>query len=167
MRIETIKPNRLKVDLTFADKLLQKGKPINAKLHTEWLQGAVARNLKYDIQATFISTKTEFPGYERYVFDNPSKVFSSEESSLIQGVTNDEGNAVINASINVGQSAPGMLLGSFVTKVYEATGDFSIDAVRAKYSPYNCYVGIMAPGKEQEQLETEKVRFILANLNKN
>lgn len=154
LRIETIKPNRLKVDLTFADKLLQKGKPINARLHTEWLQGAVARNLKYDIQATFISSKTEFPGYERYVFDNPSKVFSSEESSLIQGVTNDEGNAVINASINVGQSAPGMLLGSFVTKVYEATGDFSIDAVRAKYSPYNCYVGIIAPGKEQEQLET-------------
>lgn len=154
LRIETIKPNRLKIDLTFADKLLQRGMPLNAKLHTEWLQGAVARNLKYDIQATFISTKTEFPGYERYIFDNPSKIFSSEESSLIQGVTNDEGNAVINAAINVGQSAPGMLLGSFVTKVYESTGDFSVDAVRTKYSPYNCYVGIESIGKGQEQLET-------------
>lgn len=155
LRIETIKPNRLKIDLTFGSKLLQRGVPLNAKLHTEWLQGAVARDLKYDIQATFISTKTEFPGYGQFTFDNPSKLFSSEESSLIQGITNDEGNATIQASINVGQSAPGMLMGSFVTKVYESTGDFSIDAVRAMYSPYECYIGIEAPGKEKEQLETD------------
>lgn len=155
LRIETIKPNRLKIDLTFVDKLLQRSMPLNAKLHTEWLQGAVAKNLKYDIQATFIATKTEFKGYESYTFDNPAKLFSSEESSLIQGVTDDAGNAVVNTAINVGQSAPGMLLGSFTTKVYESTGDFSIDAVRALYSPYRCYVGIEPPVKGTEQLETD------------
>lgn len=56
LRIETIKPNRLKISLTMPQKKLLRGEPLDAAMHVEWLQGATARNLKYDIQGTFIST---------------------------------------------------------------------------------------------------------------
>ena len=47
-----------------------------------------------------------------------------------------------------------MLLASFVTRVYEESGDFSIDADRMLYSPYRRYAGLKSPQKDKEQLNT-------------
>ena len=47
-----------------------------------------------------------------------------------------------------------MLLANLVTRVYEESGDFSIDADRMLYSPYRRYAGIKSPQKEKEQLNT-------------
>ena len=47
-----------------------------------------------------------------------------------------------------------MLLANLVTRVYEESGDFSIDADRMLYSPYRRYTGIKSPQKDKEQLNT-------------
>ncbi|RHJ87643.1 alpha-2-macroglobulin [Parabacteroides sp. AM08-6] len=155
IRIESIKPNRLKINLTMPEKVLR-DEPLDARLHVAWLQGATARNLKYDIQGTFISTPTSFTGYKDFHFDNPACVFNSEESKLVSGTTNDVGDAVIPARFEVGASAPGMLLANFVTRVYEESGDFSIDANRLLYSPYKRYAGIRSPQTDKKQLNTDQ-----------
>ncbi|WP_235848719.1 alpha-2-macroglobulin family protein [Parabacteroides timonensis] len=184
LRVESIKPNRLKIDLTFAggtnkgsmDKAsmddgaidraslgtggsrtaptVLRGEPLNGRLHVEWLQGATARNLKYDIQGTFISTPTTFKGYKDFYFDDPSKTFNSEESKLISGTTDDKGDATIQTRFEIGTTAPGMLMANFVTRAYEESGDFSIDANRMLYSPYKRYAGIKSPQQTREQLNT-------------
>ena len=127
---------------------------MDARLHVEWLQGAIARNLKYDIQGTFIATPTTFEGYKGFYFDDPSRVFNTEESKLISGVTNERGDATVQARFELGSTAPGMLLANLVTRVYEESGDFSIDADRMLYSPYRRYAGIKSPQKDKEQLNT-------------
>lgn len=154
LRIESIKPNRLKINLSMPENTLLRGEPVNAHMHVEWLQGATARNLKYDIQGTFIPTPTQFSGYKNFYFDDPSRVFKSEESKLISGTTDAEGNAIIQARFETGTSAPGMLMANFVTRVYEESGDFSIDASRMLYSPYRRYAGIKSPQQDMEQLNT-------------
>ena len=154
LRIESIKPNRLKIALSMPEKTLLRGEPMDARLHVEWLQGAIARNLKYDIQGTFIATPTTFEGYKGFYFDDPSRVFNTEESKLISGVTNERGDATVQARFELGSTAPGMLLANLVTRVYEESGDFSIDADRMLYSPYRRYAGIKSPQKEKEQLNT-------------
>lgn len=154
LRIESIKPNRLKIALSMPEKTLLRGEPMDARLHVEWLQGAIARNLKYDIQGTFIATPTTFEGYKGFYFDNPSRVFNTEESKLISGVTNERGDATVQARFELGSTAPGMLLANLVTRVYEESGDFSIDADRMLYSPYRRYAGIKSPQKDKEQLNT-------------
>lgn len=136
------------------EKTLLRGEPMDARLHVEWLQGAIARNLKYDIQGTFIATPTTFEGYKGFYFDDPSRVFNTEESKLISGVTNERGDATVQARFELGSTAPGMLLANLVTRVYEESGDFSIDADRMLYSPYRRYAGIKSPQKEKEQLNT-------------
>lgn len=156
IRIEAIKPNRLKINLTLPEKPALRGESVNIPLHTEWLQGAVARNLKYDIQGTFVATKTSFKSYPNYQFDDPAKTFSSEESKLIEGTTNNVGDAVIDARFNVGNSAPGMLLANLTTRVYEESGDFSIDGSTMLYSPYKRYVGIKSPQTDKTQMVTDK-----------
>lgn len=77
LRIETIKPNRLKISLTMPEKKLLRGEPLDATMHVEWLQGATARNLKYDIQGTFISTPTTFAGYKNFYFDESVENFQT------------------------------------------------------------------------------------------
>lgn len=154
LRIESIKPNRLKIALSMPEKTLLRGEPMDARLHVEWLQGAIARNLKYDIQGTFIATPTTFEGYKGFYFDDPSRVFNTEESKLISGVTNERGDATVQTRFELGSTAPGMLLANLVTRVYEESGDFSIDADRMLYSPYRRYAGLKSPQKDKEQLNT-------------
>ena len=155
IRIETIKPNRLKIDLALAKGMtLLRGVPLNTRLHVAWLQGATARNLKYDIQGTFISTPTVFSNFKNFVFDDPSQVFNSEMSKLISGVTNASGDATVQTRFDIGSSAPGMLLGNFVTRVFEESGDYSVDGMRLLYSPYNRFAGIRPPQSSREQLNT-------------
>lgn len=154
LRVESIKPNRLKIDLSMPEKTLLRGEPLDGRLHVEWLQGATARNLKYDIQGTFISTPTAFSGYKDFYFDDPSKVFNSEESKLISGTTDEKGDATVQAKFEIGSTAPGMLMANFVTRVYEESGDFSIDANRMLYSPYKRYAGIKSPQQTRDQLNT-------------
>ena len=154
LRIESIKPNRLKIALSMPEKTLLRGEPMDARLHVEWLQGAIARNLKYDIQGTFIATPTTFEGYKGFYFDDPSRVFNTEKSKLISGVTNERGDATVQARFELGSTAPGMLLANLVTRVYEESGDFSIDADRMLYSPYRRYAGLKSPQKDKEQLNT-------------
>lgn len=154
LRVESIKPNRLKIDLSMSEKTLLRGEPLDGRLHVEWLQGATARNLKYDIQGTFISTPTTFSGYKDFYFDDPSKVFNSEESKLISGTTDEKGDAAVQAKFEIGSTAPGMLMANFVTRVYEESGDFSIDANRMLYSPYKRYAGIKSPQQTRDQLNT-------------
>ena len=154
IRIESIKPNRLKIAFSLPEKTLLRGDPMDARLHVEWLQGATARDLKYDIQGTFIATPTTFEGYSDFQFDDPARVFRTEESKLISGTTDAKGNATIRAHFDLGNAAPGMLLANIVTRVYEESGDFSVDANRMLFSPYRRYVGIKSPQQGKTQLNT-------------
>lgn len=156
VRVETIKPNRLKIDLKFDDKIILRDRVMKGDLHVEWLQGATARNLKYEIEAGFSKSRTVFPKYEDFVFDDPTKEFKPEEEEFTSGVTDESGNARLSGYFSAGESAPGMLTLTLNTRVYEESGDFSIDGMRMPYSPYNRYVGIKSPQKTKEYIHTGK-----------
>src|SRR5699024_8523238 len=127
VRIETVKPNRLKIRFGVGERTLLRGTAEQADLHVEWLQGATAKDLKYDIEVSFSPVKTVFDQFKGYVFDDPSKYFSGEEATLISGKTDGQGDASVPLRFDTGYSAPGMLLASLITRVYEPSGDFSLD----------------------------------------
>src|SRR5690606_2772046 len=52
LRIASIKPNRLKINLDFDDEILDVSKPIKGTASVAWLHGSPARNLKMDMQVT-------------------------------------------------------------------------------------------------------------------
>ena len=57
LRIETIKPNRLKIDLSFPDGMIMRGKAQSGKLHAEWLQGTTARALEYTVEGLVLKRR--------------------------------------------------------------------------------------------------------------
>jgi alpha-2-macroglobulin len=145
IKIETIKPNRLKIKNNFSRKTLSSSYPNTSNLEVTWLHGAIAKNLNVEMQAKFSQQTTTFKGYEKFTFDDLVRQFSTEEINVFSGKLNENGKATVNIEPKLQGQAPGMLRASFITKVYEEGGDFSTDVISTTYSPYKTYVGIKSP----------------------
>jgi uncharacterized protein YfaS (alpha-2-macroglobulin family) len=83
VKIETIKPNRLKINLDFGKEKITAGdNNISGKLHVNWLAGSPGRNLKAEFEVLLTKAQTKFEKYPDYVFDDPSKDISGEAKSI-------------------------------------------------------------------------------------
>ncbi len=137
-KIETVKPNRLKIALNF-------DKDTTAKMAVKWLHGAIAKNLHAMVSVSVNQSKTSFPKYKAYEFDSPIRNYSSNTESVFDGNLDEKGEAELDTKLNTGQTAPGMLRATYISKVFEEGGDFSIDRYSVPYSPYKTYIGLHAP----------------------
>lgn len=145
IKIETIKPNRLKIKNSFNDPILSASKNNVNNIQVLWLHGAVGKDLKTEVQAKFFQQSTTFKGYDKYTFDDPTRSFSSEEVNIFSGKVDGNGRASIPIKPTIQGQAPGMLRAAFITKVYENGGDVSTDVASTTYSPYKTYVGVKSP----------------------
>lgn len=150
LRIESIKPNRLKIDLKLPEGAMALGSNL-ASLHTEWLNGNVAGDLNYHVSAKVVATTTSFKAWKDYVFDDPTKSFETSEVEMGKGMVDKNGNADVRLNFVADNKAPGMLAANLVTHVYEPSGEFSIDGVRTLVAPYRHFVGIKAPAEQSRQ----------------
>ncbi len=169
IKIETIKPNRLKIKNTFKRAVLSSSYPNTSNLEVTWLHGAVAKNLNVEMQAKFSQQTTTFKNYEKFVFDDLVRKFSTEEVTVFSGKLDANGKANATIDPKIQGEAPGMLKASFITKVYEEGGDFSTDVIATTYSPYSTYVGIKSPEPNKYgMLETRKVnQFDIVTVDEN
>jgi len=142
LNIEAIKPNRLKIKMTADEGVLKSGNPITGDVEVKWLHGAIARNMKLDINGRYSQTKTTFDKFKNYHFDDITRQFNSENFTVLKGRLDDEGKTDFSLNPRFESKAPGMIKASFITKVYENGGDFSTDVFSKKISPYSSYVGI-------------------------
>jgi len=143
IKVEAIKPNRLKIRLKFKDDILHKDDK-SFELTAQWLHGAPASGLKAIVEMRLAKGKTGFKNYNDYHFDDVSKSFYSEVETLFEGKLDTEGKAQIPINIDV-NNASGMIKTIFKTRVFEKSGDFSIDRESKIYSPYKTYVGLKIP----------------------
>ncbi|MEQ8908638.1 MAG: MG2 domain-containing protein [Vicingaceae bacterium] len=144
IKIKAIKPNRLKINLDFEEKVLSKGKT-TGQLSAKWLHGADANGLRAVVEMNLTAGNTKFENYEEYNFDDPVKTVSVEEKTVFDDYLNVIGETAINPEIEVGKEAPGQLIASFKTRVFEKGGDFSIDRFKVPFSPFKSYVGVRIP----------------------
>jgi uncharacterized protein YfaS (alpha-2-macroglobulin family) len=146
IKIETVMPNRLKIDLNFGSQTsLGKASSNKVTLSAKWLFGATAKDLKAKIDATLTPAKTVFKNLENFSFDDPTSAFESESKTIFYGSLNDNGTATVTANLSSSESAPGVLKASFTTKVFEPGGNFSIDNFAMPYHVYHSYAGIRIP----------------------
>ncbi len=145
LKVETIKPNRLKVILDFEDDIINASGVVNGKAKISWLHGAPARNLKIKSTATLRSASTGFDTFPSYNFYDPTRRFEQVELSLLDGTVNNEGSIPIKTKLSLSKRAPGMLEAAIVTKAYEGGGDFSLDVITKKVAPFDHFVGIKSP----------------------
>lgn len=145
LKIATIKPNRLKIKLDFEDEILEAKKPIKGSVKGLWLHGSPARNLKIEMEATLRSTSTAFPKFDNYIFNDPVRKFNEVEIPLLKTKLSSKGLVTLNKKLDLNQKAPGMLKASFLTKIFEGGGDFSMDVFSRNLAPYSHFVGLKSP----------------------
>lgn len=146
VRIETIKPNRLKINFDLGvDKITWKRNNVSGNLQVNWLHGAPGKHLKAEFEVLLTKGKTTFPTYPDYTFEDPSRDFYSEAQLVFEGYTNSDGYAPVNATLEVPSSAPGVLNAVFRGKVFEESGNFSVDRFSIPYYPFESFTGIRLP----------------------
>ncbi len=145
LKIETVKPNRLKIKIDFKDEILTNTKPLQGNLNVTWLHGAPAKNIKTEIKAKFTNAHTSFKNYKDYTFNDPTRTFNTEETNVFEGDLDADGKAIVNTKLNIGKNAPGMLNAQFLVRAFENGGDFSLDAFTIPFAPYESFVGLKSP----------------------
>ena len=142
LRIETIKPNRLKINLDLPDVLEASKGSARVGIHVQWLTGAVARNPAAKMELVLSKASAPFKGYEKYIFNSPISRFTSGTTEVFDGKLNDNGDISFNMDIPSAENAPGMLNANITCRVFEPGGDASIFSQSVPFSPYPAYVGI-------------------------
>ncbi len=162
LKIETVKPNRLKINLDFNTKMLSSARSdLKATMKVTWLHGAVASGLRAVVTAKLTEAPTTFSKYTEFQFTDPSRRFESEEQTLIDGYLNENGEISVPCRFSTNLTAPGMLNANIETRVFEKGGDFSIDRTTIAYSPYNSYTGIRIPqGDRRGMLLTDTTHWV-------
>ncbi len=145
IKVETVMPNRLKIDFNIGNKPYLTAGTSAATLSAKYLFGAVAGNLKATVDVNLNTTTTKFKGFEGFSFDNPTVNFQSQAKTIFRGTLNSNGTAVINTNLDENATAPGVLQANFTTKIFEPGGDFSLDYLSIPYHMYKNYLGVKAP----------------------
>ena len=157
LRIETIKPNRLKINLKLSGNIIKASdKEVPATLSAAWLTGATASNLKAKVEMSLSKANTQFKNYRQYIFNNPATDFSTAKSNVFEGSLDNAGNARFILKLPTSGNAPGMLNANITTQVYEPGGDASIHTLSVPFSPFNSYVGVNLNQPEGKYIETDR-----------
>ncbi len=146
LKIETITPNRIKVELTpAATPLSVATMPTQVELFAQWLQGATAKNLKADSELKLLPRKTQFDGYTQFVFDDEARSFTGSSQKVFDGKLDEKGKASFPVNISLSSPPPGMLTAQFVTRVFEQSGNFSTILRPYELHPFKAWVGLNIP----------------------
>ena len=168
IRIEAIKPNRLKIDLnTNSDIISASKKEQSMSIKSAWLMGMPASNLKASVELKLSATNGNFKQFPKYTFLNPAITFDNLSQTIFEGKLNAQGDANFMAKLPAAPNAPGMLNANFISRVYEDGGDFSTYIQTFPYSPFTSYAGIEIVGLGQDQTLTtdtkNKINIVTVN----
>ena len=163
IKIENIKPNRLKIDINATNNAINisNGKS-TIHLVSSWLHGAPANGLKANVQLNFKNAIFPFPEYKNYKFQDAARNLSFEPTVIFEDNLDANGKANITINIEDEQeymNAPGPLFAQLNTQVFETGGEFSVNQQNILAHPYSAYVGMRLPASSSSErtfLETDK-----------
>lgn len=162
VRIETIKPNRLKINISSPELLCGE---VDTKIGIEahWLTGPVADGLQAKMEMSIFKNPDPFENYGDYLFANPLSAFSHAKHDVLSGKLDSLGRISKKILLPTTEDVPGMLQANLIARVAETGGDESITSHSVRYSPYTAYVGIKLDNRE---FETDcNLRFPVIVLN--
>ncbi|MCK5780861.1 MAG: hypothetical protein KAH04_07555, partial [Psychrilyobacter sp.] len=136
IKIETIVPPKIKVN----NEISEKNKSLFVDVHSEYLFGAPAKDLKYKISLSGKVSKETFPNYRKFNFiDKFFGVIDTRDNK--EGNLDIDGKISENFKINL-KSAPYKIDFNIRSEVYQKDGRKLVKNDTYTYDLYNEYVGI-------------------------
>ena len=157
LRIETIKPNRLKINFTTKNELIRsEDQQATALIESNWLTGIKAPGLRTVVDLSLRAGQTKFDQFPLFGFDDATKSFKYETKTLIDSKSDANGN--LNLPLQLGKitDAPGMLNADFTVRIFEPGGDASIRQFTKKYSPFSKYAGLFIARADEKYIKVDE-----------
>jgi len=156
--VETIKPNRLKINLAFTDETQYlRGSELLIESQINWLTGIEAKNSKLTLDAKFYSLSNPFPKFKGFQFSDRIRKFYSENKRIYEGQMNSEGQGSLPLELGDFKAAPSLISMNIEAKAFEGGGDYSTEYFQQTISPFPALVGIKTPeSKNGGFLETDR-----------
>jgi uncharacterized protein YfaS (alpha-2-macroglobulin family) len=158
LKVETVMPNRLKINLDWGGAPYISTDTNKLSLSAAWLTGAKAGALKADVSATFSTAGTSFTSLPDYTFDDPTRTVADGRVVLFDDSLGSDGTKSfdidLSSSTSKGSSVgrgsdtslpPGMLKANILTRVFEPSGVFSSESTSVDFHPYKRYIGLRLP----------------------
>jgi len=146
IKIETVKPNRLKVEVDFEEELISADdRGLNATLTSRWLHGAIARNLKADVEMSLSRSNLVFKDLPGYSFSDESISFSNSPTNIFDGNLDKEGNIELDYEFKKLEEGPGRIWVNLKSRVFEPSGNFSVGRSSTYYYPFETLIGLKTP----------------------
>ncbi len=147
IKIENVKPNRLKINLDLPKGEIRKGNEnFAANMQINWLHGAPARGVKAKVEAVITPIETSWKGkHKGFVFDCPVRSFKEDPQVLFENAVSESGVATVNFKLPETTQAAGKLRIALKLRAFEESGAFSSDYRAIDYSPYKSYAGVEIP----------------------
>ncbi|HLF64043.1 MAG TPA: MG2 domain-containing protein [Saprospiraceae bacterium] len=155
LKVETIKPNRLKITVDRDGPIDAWKKETIIPLNVQWLHGSPAGGLEAKVELGLSPVTTAFKGFSQYRFDDPARKVDATVTTVFDGPLDASGNAHIILTHDAEQLLPGKMMANLKTRVFEKGGDFSTDQFSAEWWPYQAYAGLSIPNNRwgYKQLE--------------
>ncbi|TVQ15087.1 MAG: hypothetical protein EA364_03025 [Balneolaceae bacterium] len=150
LRVETIRPNRLDINLDLEQDVLKGGnRTLAGTIRSAWLHGAPASGLNTDISLTMSRAPVRFESFPGFMFDDASRTYTSETRQIVEAKLDEQGATIFRYPIPRITEAPGRLTGRMSLRVFERSGNFSTSTGQFDYYPYTHYVGLKLPESDR------------------
>lgn len=143
--VEAVVPNRIKVDINALDEIdLKKEKNIKFGIQSDYLFGAPASGLEYDVDV-FIRPKSFISkNYKDYIFENKTNL-SYQDNRSYNGNLNDNGSATGNIDIKNINKIDKNLEAVLIARVFENNGRQVNNRKVVNLKFFDSFVGIKQP----------------------
>ena len=142
LHVETVKPNRLKIDVNVPAKIVSSPAVITGKITTKYLFGTPASGLHAAMTVQLQGRPFYVGAFAEFQFNAPLKSYASRYETLMDQPLDAQGTAAFNYAVPDAHRAPGLLQAQINTTVYEKGGGFTEHLSSVEISPYTAYAGI-------------------------
>lgn len=151
LKIETVKPNRLKVEVDFPeDKITARTRKLEGTLSSQWLHGATAKNLKADVEMILTPSAPQFENFRNFSFSDEAISFNSLPDKILDGQLNGEGKVEFSHQLATLNEGPARLKVNLNLRVFEPSGNFSVGRASTFYYPFKTLIGIKPPETDND-----------------
>lgn len=142
--IETIRPNRIKVQVTMPPLKCANLNNSNLQIQTKYLHDAVAANVHANVECRYEYIEPDFPLLKNYTFKNPEASSKGLNFTAYDNSVDEQGKANFKLEyLQCDQS--GFIRLNLISKIQEKSGDISTEGYSAIVKPYDEFVGIRIP----------------------
>ncbi len=166
--VETVVPNRIKVDINAEDSIdINNNANIQFSIQSDYLFGAPASNLEYEIYANITPKNFISKKYKGWTFDNPTNLRYTNYKSQ-SGKLDDNGFIQQNIKLDNISEINKNLEAIIIAKVFENNGKVVSNRKTVELNRFDSFVGIKIPQTRYiKKGENISIPVVLVDKNEN